>query len=107
MRRVVIDHARAKLRLKRGARNVHSGLDHLENLSDDRSAELVRLDEALASLAAVDPFKAAVVDLHFFGGFTVQETADALGCSTATITRHWRNARAWLLQEMIPCEGSD
>lgn len=100
MRRVLVDHARAKLRQKRGAGGVVNGLENLDSFEDTHAAELVVIDEALKDLERLDPFKAAVVNLHYFSGLTVQETAEALECSTATVTRHWRNARAWLLQAL-------
>lgn len=100
MREVLIDHARAHLRKKRGSAPLRVDLESVGLLVSERPAALVALDEALAELARLDAAKAAVVDLHFFGGFSVAETARVLGCSTATVTRHWRLAKAWLAREV-------
>lgn len=101
MRRVLLDHAREQLADKRGAGRVL----HLKSAVDlgvetDKAPELVALDEALERLARLDPEKAKLVELRYFGGLTVAETAAAMGCSTATVTRQWRTARAWLYQEI-------
>jgi RNA polymerase sigma factor (sigma-70 family) len=70
-----------------------------------RSPDLLALDEALDRLAALDPDKASVVELRFFGGCSVEETADSLGVSPATVNRHWRSARAWLFRELAGAAG--
>lgn len=101
MRRVLIDHAVARRALKRG------GGRPLETLDDDamvmvqaRAAELLDLDAALVRLAALDPRQAQVVECRFYGGMTVEETAEALGTSPATVKRQWTMARAWLNREL-------
>jgi len=103
MREVLIDHARSHLRKKRGGGAMRVDLDHAGLLVSERPAALLALDCALNELARLDPTKASVVELHFFGGFTVAETARLLGCSTATVSRQWRMAKAWLAREV---EGS-
>ncbi len=103
IRRVLVDHARKRAREKRGggrARVPLDGLDVAEPLAD---GELLELDEALVSLARIDPTKARIVELRFFAGLTVPEIGTVLGASESTIQREWRMARAWLRDQM---EGS-
>ena len=100
MRRVLVDHARARLYQKRGGGVQRITLvDGLEG-SDERPHDLVALDDALEALARVNERKARVVELRFFGGLTGEETAHVLGVSTDTVTRDWQLARAWLLREL-------
>jgi RNA polymerase sigma-70 factor, ECF subfamily len=101
MRRVLIDHAVAKRALKRG------GGQPIEPLEDDavamveaRAAELLDLDAALVRLAALDPRQAKIVECRFFGGMSIEETAEALDTSPATVKRQWVLARAWLNREL-------
>ncbi len=75
-------------------------LEEAAELSDERAAELVALDEALASLSGVDERKGKIVELRFFGGLSVEEIADVVGVSPDTVTREWGRARAWLHREM-------
>jgi len=101
MRRVLVDHARRKKAAKRDAATFRiemSGRD--EGLPDDRDPEILDLDEALKGLEALDPRQARIVELRFFGGLTVEETAEVAGISPATVKREWRTARAWLRQEL-------
>jgi RNA polymerase sigma factor (TIGR02999 family) len=101
MRRVLIDHARQRGRIKRGGGLEHLDLDAAEAEPASRwRSELTALDDALSSLARLDPRKAAITELHYFGGLTVAETAQALGISDATIGRELRCARAWLCREL-------
>lgn len=101
MRRILIDHARARKRKKRGAGNVPLELDEVASLvSDDMADELVALDDALDRLNAASPRAARVVECRFFAGLTLQETADALDVSMKTIQRDWLSARAWLRKEV-------
>ena len=106
MRRVLIDAARARTALKRGggaARDDHSSAVDLDQLpsSDSRAASvLCALDDALESLMRVDPRRAKVIELRFFGGLSVDETAEALDVSPQTVMRDWRLARAWLAREL-------
>lgn len=100
MRRILVDHARARQRLKRGGEVERVPFEDATGLGVERPDELVALDDALTELAKVDPAKAEVVELRFFGGFSVQETAEILAVSTPTVGRHWRLARAWLFREV-------
>jgi RNA polymerase sigma factor (TIGR02999 family) len=96
MRRILVDHARAHHYAKRGGGAIHVSLDEAAVVSQERAAELVSLDEALTSLAAIDQRKSQVVELRFFGGMSVDETAEALGVSPITVKRDWSTAKAWL-----------
>jgi RNA polymerase sigma-70 factor (ECF subfamily) len=96
MRRILIDHARRRVAERRGGGAVHVTLDEARQVSLQRPGELLALDEALDELAMVDARKAQVVELRFFGGLSVQETANALGVSQVTVMRDWSTARAWL-----------
>ncbi|MEO8436145.1 MAG: sigma-70 family RNA polymerase sigma factor [Pyrinomonadaceae bacterium] len=99
MRRILIDHARRHLGPKHGGGNTIS-LDEAAVVSIERAAELVALDEALTTLAKVDERKSRVVELRYFGGLSVEETATVLGVSAETITRDWRRAKAFLRREL-------
>ena len=96
MRHILIDHARARLREKRGGGELKLSLDEAINLSNEKSRELVRLDDALKMLAGVDEQKAKIVEMRYFGGLSNEEIAQALNIGTATVTRSWRTAKAWL-----------
>ena len=96
MRRILIDQARARLRARRGGRAPHVSLDEALMVSSERVAELVALDDALAELAEIDPRKSRVVELRFFGGLSVEETAEVVGVSPVTVMRDWSTAKAWL-----------
>jgi RNA polymerase sigma factor (TIGR02999 family) len=106
MRRILVDGARATGRVKRGGRveqDAHDkpfDFDQLPAPSTERSLELCALDDTLASLAQVDPRRAQVVELRFFGGLSVGETAEVLDVSPQTVMRDWRLARAWLTREL-------
>jgi len=95
MRDILVDHARRRSAAKRdgGLQVALTGLDIPEPASE---VDVLGLDAALARLEAIDPEKARVVELRYFGGLTVEQTAEALGLSTATVKRHWRAARVWL-----------
>jgi RNA polymerase sigma factor (TIGR02999 family) len=99
MRRILVDHARARLAEKRGSGQAVS-LDEAIDVSDQRADRLVALDEALKTLAALDPQQSRVVELKYFGGMTLEETAEVLGVSRATVIREWRMAKAWLYDEL-------
>jgi RNA polymerase sigma factor (TIGR02999 family) len=96
MRRILVDHARARAAQKRGCDLPAVPLDEAHEIAAVRPSNLVALDEALYVLAGLDPHKAAIVELRFFGGLSNEQTAVALGCSRATVIRQWRIARAWL-----------
>jgi RNA polymerase sigma-70 factor (ECF subfamily) len=101
MRHVLIDHARARARDKRGGPGaVQVTLGEAEALSAGRAAELLALDEALLELQTVDPQKVRIVELRYFGGLSVEETAEVLGISPTTARRQWRRAKAWLYRSM-------
>lgn len=100
MRRVLVNLARARRSEKRGAEVIHVSLDELPNASIARSADVVRLDEALHALAAIDPRKCRVVELRFFAGLTEDEAAVVLGVSSKTVMRDWQFAKAWLQREL-------
>ena len=96
MRRILVDHARRRRYRKRGGGARKITLDETAVVAGGRSADLVALDEALKKLSAFDPRKARVVELRFFGGLSVEETAEVLGVSPNTVIRDWSTARAWL-----------
>jgi RNA polymerase sigma factor (TIGR02999 family) len=100
MRRVLVDHARARRCRKRGASAQRVTLTDVLLITPGPSVDLLDLDRALEALAAVAPRKARVVDLRFFGGLSVEETADVLHVSTDTVKRDWRFAKMWLLREL-------
>ena len=100
MRRILVDVARARKKLKRGGDAVWISLDDAPEIPRTTDAELIALDDALTSLAAFDGRKSRVVELRFFGGLTIAETAAVLGVSPITVTRDWDLARAWLAREM-------
>jgi len=102
MRRVLSDHARALGYDKRAAAARAVRLQDLDVLGDERRADLVALDDALTDLAALSPRLASIVELRYFFGLSGEEIALALGLSTATVTRDWRAARAWLLRYLGP-----
>ncbi len=96
MRRVIIDAARSRSRWKRGGRDVHVPFDESAHAFFSRRSENLALDDALGELEHVHPQRAAIVELRIFGGFTQEETAEALGASRATVTRQYKLAKAWL-----------
>jgi RNA polymerase sigma factor (TIGR02999 family) len=100
MRRLLVEHARSRKRLKRGGGQQQISLEAAESLLKSPSEDLVALDEALTRLAAVDPLKADVVKLRFFGGLTMPEIARTLDLSLSTVERHWTFARTWLYAEL-------
>ena len=105
MRRILIERARAKSRLRRGSRAEHISLDHVTIASEDPSETVLAINEALERLTARDPFKAEVVKMRYFAGLSQVEIAHALGVSEPTVRRHWAIARAWLYAEMKANEG--
>jgi RNA polymerase sigma factor (TIGR02999 family) len=100
MRRVLVDAARERDALKRGGGALSLALDEALVGTPAPSVDLVALDEALESLAALDPRKARVVELRYFGGLTIEETAAEVGVSVDTVARDWRVARLWLLRQL-------
>lgn len=100
MRRILVDHARARHSEKRGGEATHLCLDEALVFSDSQSDELVRLDGALERLRQLDPRQSRVIELRFFAGLSVEETCDVLGVSPKTVKRDWSVARAWLHREL-------
>jgi RNA polymerase sigma-70 factor, ECF subfamily len=100
MRRILVDHAKAKHREKRGGDAVKLSLDDVINLSRERAADLIALDDALDELTRVDERKSRVVELRYFGGFTIEEIAQILEVSPETVMRDWKLAKAWLYQQI-------
>jgi RNA polymerase sigma factor (TIGR02999 family) len=100
MRRILVDAARARGARKRGGNAGVASLDGAALLAPQREASLVALDDALTTLAHVDPRKSQVVELRYFAGLSVAETAGVLGVSAETVQRDWRVAKAWLLREL-------
>ena len=100
MRRILVDHARSRRYIKRGGGARRVPFDEGLTVSAEPAADLVALDDALQALARVDARKSQVVELRYFGGLSVEETAEALHVSPETVMRDWRLARAWLLREI-------
>jgi RNA polymerase sigma factor (TIGR02999 family) len=101
MRHVLIDHARRRLYAKRGGDAQHVPLDDaISEMTEQRADELMVLNEALEELSKLDPRKARVVEMRYFGGLSLEETAEALNVSLMTVRRDWRAAKAWLFRRM-------
>ncbi len=100
MRHILLDRARMRIAAKRGGAAERVNLDELPDLSGDRARELVALEDGLNALAQNDPRKARVVELRFFGGLSVDETAEVLAISPETVMRDWKFARSWLQAEL-------
>src|SRR5215813_4387891 len=100
MRRILVSMARARHADKRGGEARQVSLDEALMVSEERAAELVALDEAMNALAALDPRRSRVVELRYFGGLSVEETAEVLKISPETVMREWKRAKAWLYTEL-------
>jgi RNA polymerase sigma factor (TIGR02999 family) len=100
MRQLLVDYARARQRLRRGGDRHRISLTAAAGIAQDQNVDMLALDEALETLARVDPQRCHIVELRFFGGLTIEETAQVMGVSTPTIERGWRAARAWLQTEL-------
>jgi len=100
MRRILVNHARDKYAVKRGGFAEKVSLDEALSLSATRDVDLVALDDALTGLASIDSQQSRIVELRFFGGLTIEETAEVLGISPATVKNKWSMARAWLHREI-------
>jgi RNA polymerase sigma factor (TIGR02999 family) len=107
MRRLLVDHAKAKRREKRGGGAAKESLDDALAIAPEPSVEIIELDEVLTRLAAFDERKSQVVELHYFGGFTYEEIADVVGISAATVDRELRLAKAWLYGELQPPDSNE
>jgi RNA polymerase sigma factor (TIGR02999 family) len=100
MRRILIDHARGHRAAKRGGKIVKATLGEAMALPNGSDINMVALDDALSALEAIDPEKSRIVELRFFGGLSLEETAAVTGVSVTTVTRQWRSAKAWLHREI-------
>jgi RNA polymerase sigma factor (TIGR02999 family) len=106
MRHILIDHARGHARDKRGGGAIQVSLNEVAVMAGEQAADFVALDEALRALEAVDPQKGRIVELRYFGGLSIEETAEVLKISPRTVRREWRRAKAWLYR-MISEGGGD
>ena len=106
MRRILVDHARRR-NLKRGGRVQHVSLEEAAVVGGDRAADLVALDDAMNALARLDPRKVQVVEMRFFGGLSVEETAEVLKVSPVTVMRDWSTAKAWLFRALTGGTGDE
>ncbi len=102
MRRILVDHARARRSDKRGGAWTRLTLDEVVAAMSGRDVDLVALDEALERLAAISPEQCRIVEMRFFGGLTVPEVAEALGMAKRSVDREWSGAKAWLYRELTP-----
>jgi RNA polymerase sigma factor (TIGR02999 family) len=100
MRQILVNHARSRRAVKRGSGGVTLSLDDVQLAVHQEAIEVVALHEALERLQAVDPRKSKVVEMRYFGGLSIEETAEALAVSVVTVNRDWRLARTWLIREM-------
>jgi len=107
MRHILVDHARSRQAAKRGGSDIKLPLEEAMIASEGREVDLVALDEALERLAAIDPQQSRVVELRFFSGLNVEETAEVLGVSTRTVKRDWNVAKAWLRREIRKSDVND
>lgn len=104
MRNILVDHARARHRDKRGGYAEKLSLDEALGVFQKQDVDVIALDDALQELAGFDPQQSRLVELRFFGGLTIEETAEVLGMSPATVKREWTLAKAWLHQQLVPDE---
>lgn len=100
MRRILVNHALSHNAAKRGGHETRIALEDAGEMASEREVNLVLLDQALTRLEKVDAAQSRIVELRYFGGLTIEETADVLALSSATVKREWRAARAWLYQQM-------
>ncbi len=105
MRRILVEHAR-RHNVKRGGGVQHVSLDEASFVGGERATDLVALDDALNALARLDPRKVQVVEMRFFGGLSVEESAEVLEVSPITVMRDWNTAKAWLYREMAGASDS-
>lgn len=100
MRHILVDHARTRNYAKRGGGATKLPLDEATALTAQRAAELIALDDALKDLSALDPRRSQIIELRFFGGLSMEETAEVMNISPSTVQREWRAAKAWLHHTM-------
>ncbi|MFY9556406.1 MAG: sigma-70 family RNA polymerase sigma factor [Blastocatellia bacterium] len=105
MRRVLVDHARSRHYAKRGGGTQVVTIDQAEGVFQKQAADLIALDEALTDLSTIDPRKSRIVEMRYFGGMTVEETAEVLGIAPVTVMREWSTAKAWLLRAISTGES--
>lgn len=101
IRRILVDHARARIAAKRGGSNVKLSLDEALAPADEKDLNILALDDALLALAKADPQQSRIVELRYFAGLTIEETADVMEISPATVKRDWTTAKAFLKREML------
>ena len=107
MRRILVDHARTRHRVKRGGAAMRVPLEEVVVAVEGLNINLVSLDEALTRLATIDSRQGRIVELRFFGGLSIEESAEVLGISAATVKNDWSVAKAWLRRELLRGEGRD
>lgn len=107
MRRILVDYARAQLRSKRGGKQQRVSLDDSLLVSPDRTDEMLAINEMLARLEVMDPRQGRIVELRYFGGLTIDETAEVLRVSSKTVLREWNLAKAWLYGKLKEHHGDD
>lgn len=100
MRQILVNHAKSRLSEKRGGGLANVSLDDVQPAVHQEASEIVALHDALDALHAVDPRKSMIVEMRYFGGLSIEETAEAMGVSIGTVNRDWRLARSWLIREM-------
>jgi RNA polymerase sigma-70 factor, ECF subfamily len=105
MRHILVDHARARGRGKRGGGRTIVALDDVTAAHDEREADLIALDDALTELSRLSPQQGRIVELRYFGGLTIEEIAEALGIAVARVRSDWTLARAWLRRELLRSDG--
>jgi len=101
IRRILVDHARARIAAKRGGASVKLSLDEALAPADEKDLNILALDDALLALAKADPQQSRIVELRYFAGLTIEETADVMEISPATVKRDWTTAKAFLKREML------
>ncbi len=106
MRRILVDHARERAAAKRGGGALKVSLDEARDQAEEKAADLVALDDALEELSRLDPRKGRIIELRYFGGLTIDETAEVLAVSAPTVVSETRLARAWLFRAMAAREGA-
>ena len=107
MRRILVDHARKHVSLKRGGLFIRISLEQAAVFSRERPRELIAVDELLTRLASLDPQGSRIVELRFFAGLSLEETGDVMGLSTAKIRREWSVAKAWFIREMSKLNSNE
>jgi RNA polymerase sigma factor (TIGR02999 family) len=102
MRQILINHAEARMAAKRGGSAERVSLSQVDKVAEGQEVDLIALDEALRNLENIDPLQSRIVELRYFSGLTIEEIAEVMNISTATVKREWSTARAWLRRELNP-----